>query len=368
VHVRKGLHERARQGKLNGDAPFAYRRCREEDGCPLDGHPGGVHLVEDEATALREVFRRYAAGCWSQTEAAAWLNAYGFRTRNKRETGNGRPAEPRAFTTWSVRDILSNPFYMGLVRWNRKETFAGKHEALIDADVFRACQVLRQAHRTGSKPFSSHMRPYLLKGLLRCAACGEPFWAERGGRQQNAYYRGARRGHGCDCSHRGFRAEMIDARASLLVYSLTLPSDWLKRARDRIATSGPSLKARRESLDERRRRLGRAYVDGDAEYQRELSVIDDELAAHDAKPVDETSEAAALLHNLGDLWREANISERSRILSALLEAIYIDEAGRIVGVAPKVAMVPLFAAIATRPETGVSLTAAVVGMVETGEN
>ena len=39
VRVKKGLHQRAREGRQNGDVPFGYLRCREGLGCPPDGHP-----------------------------------------------------------------------------------------------------------------------------------------------------------------------------------------------------------------------------------------------------------------------------------------------------------------------------------------
>ena len=47
--------------------------------------------------------------------------------------------------------------------------------------------------------------------------------------------------------------------------------------------------------------IARAFVDGAfsiAEYQRELGAIAENLAAPDAQPVDESSEAVALLDNL----------------------------------------------------------------------
>ena len=98
------------------------------------------------------------------------------------------------------------------------------------------------------------------------------------------------------------------------------------------------------------------------------TAVDGELRALDATPTEPVEDAAALLGDLESLWRQANASERSRILSTLVDAVYMGGDGKIVAIVPKAAMVPIFAAIAMRPETGVSLTAAVVGMVETGEN
>ena len=396
VHVRKGLHGRTREGLQNGDIPFAYLRCTEpeieidpatgrqkkvmllREGCPTPaGHPGGVHVVRQEADAVLQLFQSYAAGGWTQADAASWLNLHGFRTRNKRDTGRG--AGPQAFTTWSVRDILANPFYAGLVRWNGQETFQGQHESIISLELWQACQAVKHAHRRHSSTYSAKTRAYLLKGLLRCAVCGEAYWAERAGRQRRSYYRGARRGQSCECQARNYRVETIDGKAGLLVYALTLPSDWLDRARERIAASAPSVDARKGKLTEQRRRMSNLYAAGeigDAEWRGELARIEQQTRSLEVEPADEASEAVTLLGNLEMLWRAANVSERNRILSALVEAVYVDLDGQIVGIEPKTGMGPLWAAVVAKDGCGVTLTpspphipnASLVGGVETGEN
>jgi site-specific DNA recombinase len=62
THVKKGISERAHLGLHLGTIPFGYAPCWER----VDGerrrtchpeHPGGVHLVEAEANAVREMFR-----------------------------------------------------------------------------------------------------------------------------------------------------------------------------------------------------------------------------------------------------------------------------------------------------------------------
>ena len=66
-HVKKGLQERAIQGLNTGSLPFGYRSCwTKEHGerkriCDPE-HSGGIHLVPEEAEAVKEIYRRYSAG------------------------------------------------------------------------------------------------------------------------------------------------------------------------------------------------------------------------------------------------------------------------------------------------------------------
>jgi hypothetical protein len=124
THVCKGQGERAREGRHLGSIPFGYRSCWSgKDGQRLlecnPENPGGVHLIEDEGRAVKELFERYARGNATTASLAIWLNEQGFRTRNTKRlpTPNGEESSgPRFFTNASIRVILHNPFYSGVVR------------------------------------------------------------------------------------------------------------------------------------------------------------------------------------------------------------------------------------------------------------
>ena len=87
VHVKKGIDERARQGKHLGSIPFGYGSCwSEKEGertllCKPE-HPGGIHIHAKEGPAVTEMFKRYATGTATLATLASWLNEQGFRTRN----------------------------------------------------------------------------------------------------------------------------------------------------------------------------------------------------------------------------------------------------------------------------------------------
>ena len=85
---------------------------------------------------------------------------------------------PRLFTTASVRGILHNSFYTGSVR-HRGRLLPGLHLPLVGRDVFDLVQdaMRKNCGRSGTlNPRSA--RQYLLKGIVRCAHCGMPMWAQ----------------------------------------------------------------------------------------------------------------------------------------------------------------------------------------------
>ena len=95
--------------------------------------------------------------------------------RQKLSPGKGNPvAEPRLFTTASVRGILHNPFYTGRLR-HKDQILPGVHQALVSPSLFDSVRTTMKKNSGRSETL--HPRPereYLLKGLIRCAHCGVP--------------------------------------------------------------------------------------------------------------------------------------------------------------------------------------------------
>ena len=68
-------------------------------------------------------------------------------------------------------------------------------------------------------------------------------------------------------------------------------------------------------------------------------------------------QARRLLEDLPGLWEKADLSERRRILTTMLEAVYVEcrKERRIVRIRPKPAFRPLFQIATTRADSGVVL-------------
>ena len=167
--VRRGMAERASGGLPVVPPPFGYLH---------DKATGQWFPDPDRAPVVREIFRRFVSGEGMQAIARS-LNARGVRSKR------GNPIDHRG-----VEYILKNPAYIGKLRFNPSGKKAairdfdydadgailvdGPHEPLIDVSLFDAAQ---QRFKEIRALYGKYQRPeqkqeYMLKGLVRCSACG----------------------------------------------------------------------------------------------------------------------------------------------------------------------------------------------------
>lgn len=237
THVKKGIGERARQGLHLGAIPFGYESCwktvkgEKQLSCKAE-HPGGVHIHSAEGPAVKSLFQRYATGSVTLSQLAFRLNRQGYRTRNTHKFFNGsgkQLAEPRLFTTASIRGILHNPFYMGKVR-HRGELLPGAQEAIVSEELFSLVQTTLKTNSGRSMTLSPHpAREYLLKGLIRCAYCGMPMWAQTyvNGRRLYREHRGSRGIGRCINNSGSITCDIADEQVGRIVGAIVLPDAWL---------------------------------------------------------------------------------------------------------------------------------------------
>ena len=166
-----------KEGKwISPKAPFGYRRVRIEPG-------RGWTLTPEpsEAEAVRSMFAWYASGECGKNTIARRINDMGFGTYGGK---NFDPSE--------IRSILTNPVYIGKIRWNYRHqniemkdgkeivtrprsseclVSDGLHPAIVDKDVFDAVQRCFTSLGDPCVPFRREMvNP--LSGLMHCAECG----------------------------------------------------------------------------------------------------------------------------------------------------------------------------------------------------
>ncbi len=364
-HVRKGQSQRAREGLHTGGIPFGYESCwRKDNGTRVlvcsEEHPGGLHVQTGEGKVVARLFEWYSSGIARLADLATWLNDSGFRTRNMHRTLEGpqdEKAKPRYFTTSSVRTILHNPFYSGFVKHN-DEQFPGLHESLISKSTFDRVQLLMRKNSGRSETLNPRPeRQYLLKGLIRCAYCGLPMWSQTY-YNGNRYYRehkNSRSTMQCPAGGGSITCDIADEQVSKLIQAIVLDTDWIDQVMALIGIQDEQEKVseQRRNLEERKRRLGKAFVEGmysDTDYEREKHYIDMELETLVVPQADETVKAGELIENLPELWEEANMEERRKLLLAMLDAVYFDtkESKSVVAIQPKAGFLTVFQVATTR--------------------
>ncbi len=155
--------------------PYGYRRAFIDRRPSLEPDP-------EQAPIVRLMFDWYLHGMdgrqVGREAIAARLNSMGLTT-----------AMGKRWTSASIRIILRNPIYVGLVRWNQRNraltpagrtvrtrqgrefTCKGRHAAIIDQETFDGVQELLRGHTAPPVPHDGTVEnPFA--GVLKCGICG----------------------------------------------------------------------------------------------------------------------------------------------------------------------------------------------------
>lgn len=174
----RGRERSVRDGNYIGSrTPYGYERVF------VDKRPT-LAVVPAEAEVVRMIFELYAGpDPLGPTRIAHRLNELGLHSQRM-----------DSWTPQAVRNVIGNPVYIGLLRWNaRKEVreyrdgkivktrpvsgncimAEGRHEPIISRELWDRAQ---EAARTRALPSARHDRSTIvnpLSGLLVCASCGK---------------------------------------------------------------------------------------------------------------------------------------------------------------------------------------------------
>ncbi len=158
-------------------APFGYDRVKLKN---AKGYTLTVN--QEEAPIVKEIFRLYAFENNTINSVAKQLNNMNLKPRISNE-----------WTISSVKDILSNPTYIGKIVWNRRKQkkktknghliisrprnqeyliYDGLHEPIIDDKTWDLVQEKRKQNTPKVKHNTIVQNP--LVGLVFCEKCGKP--------------------------------------------------------------------------------------------------------------------------------------------------------------------------------------------------
>ena len=180
--TKTAMQARAERGLWNGGAPIL--------GYDSEG-AGKLTVNEAEAAVVRVGFEQMVE-LRSARKVARWLNEQGHRQKRYVSRRRGDVGE-REFSPAVVSKMLQNRHYLGEVV-NNGQWFPGRHEAIVDTDLFDRVQTLLAKNRQNgrpSTPASEHF--YLLTGKLRCGICQDYSLTTSAGRGRHGkrypYYR-----------------------------------------------------------------------------------------------------------------------------------------------------------------------------------
>ncbi len=185
--VRMGIARKVQVGGTSGLAPLGYRNVSTV----LDGRTVKSVAVDPErAPQVVEAFELYATGDWSLPELLDEVTKRGLRTRATR----ARSSKPLALA--QLHRMLKNPYYCGDVT-HRGARYEGRHEALVDRELFERVQAIMSAHYKAGDREQRHR--HYLKGLLSCHRCGSRMTLAVTTKGYRYFYcLGRHRRNGCD--------------------------------------------------------------------------------------------------------------------------------------------------------------------------
>lgn len=256
----------AENGNFLGNmTPYGYKRLKIKEG---KRYATTLEIVPEEAEIVREIYQMYADGI-GPTSICRHLNQF---------------SKPPRSNTWSratITDILINPVYIGLIKWQgskviktvengeivrrvqkRKEypCFPGKHKPIISEELWNAAKARREAcNIPRSKSTYNLINPFA--GLIVCE-CGITMTFHKGPR---GFGRLLCRNLACNvasCGYRDMKNIVADIlRQSISDFELKIKSGEDDRSEEKTAFK-KQLKKRLAALDDKEKNIWEKYAEG----------------------------------------------------------------------------------------------------------
>lgn len=145
-NVRRRNAQLRRDGIWTGKAPFGYRNT-------LKSKRKWVEVHEIEADVVKRAYELYATNSYSLKRVKQIINdEYGIK-----------------LSLSFIGKMLNNPFYMGIMRV-KDELYPHNYDVIIPNKLYQQVQAVIGGY--ASKPRRTYGKPYIYRGLIRCAACG----------------------------------------------------------------------------------------------------------------------------------------------------------------------------------------------------
>ena len=195
-NVKMGMIAKAKSGNWCGGRVLGYDLVPNNSPEEEKKGKNKLKINEKEAEIVRFIFNEYSKGKGYKA-ITNQIYKLGYKTKK----GND-------FSVGSIRDILTNPVYIGEIRYNVRQNWSekrrrninpnpirvkGKHEAIIDRELWDKVQLILESKK--GKPSRIYDGEYPLTGILRCPKCGAGMVISRttntladGSKKRIAYY------------------------------------------------------------------------------------------------------------------------------------------------------------------------------------
>lgn len=156
MNIFHGMRRAKKEGRYLGNCPVGYINSRNQFNRPILTPEGGL-----KEALVKESFERFATGLYAIEDLRKYIANKGLKTSRN------------AF--WKM---LRNKLYIGMIlvhayKDEPEHWVKGQHEALIDEDIFYACQDIFEGRKRKIRvSFKTYRDEFPLRGHLICPQCG----------------------------------------------------------------------------------------------------------------------------------------------------------------------------------------------------
>jgi len=321
--AKKGFYGRLKQGYYPLRAPIGY----------LDKGSAKPKVFDPErAPLVRDVFAQYATGKTSLPVLAIEMFRRGLRNR-----GGGR------VSVNGLATILTNPFYIGLIRIVRtKEMFRGVHEPMVTTDLFETVQAVL----AGKRVDRAKKRIFTYSRIVRCATCNYSLIAEC--QKGHIYYRCHNRPFKPTvCPTTSIREEELDDAVLAAIAEVDLTEDEaktirtvteeLRRKNDQTRTiTERAARLEGEQIRSRLSKLADLLLEGAIDrtiyntkeqlFLKEQAVVEERLREFERggnAALDRLQKTVELAERPSMLYKAASLEEKRELLKTLLSNLTV---------------------------------------------
>lgn len=311
--------------------PYGYRKVHPEPKVHT------LEIVPDEAEVVRMIYAMYLEGSGSRAIASE-LNRLGI--------------QPQKNTFWekpSIKKILANPVYMGMLQWRTKgsgETcYQGKHPAIIDPETFLAVQEKRETNPAAQVPNNLELQNYY-HNILYCGECGHQMKRRLVKNNGKAHIL---------CRYNQCRGKVVSATIESVDESVLSALRFQIESLEELERAGKSdpkppstsdgtIKRLRSELERLTRQQDRLYdlleqeiYDNNTFLERMGKLVSNrkaienriaELEASENKPKRSPGESISQLRYVIDHFNDADVKEKNRLLHLVVNKIYYHKTER----------------------------------------
>lgn len=153
-NVKRAYENKIKKGEWIGWAPVGYLNIKDEK--------GNKDIVVDHVRShyVIRMFELYASGNYSMRKIKEEMERTGLKSKTD---------SPKPLTISMINHTLTNPFYYGMMRV-KGELYHHKYPTLITKMLFDKAQSVSAGWH--KKPFKYAAKPFVFRGLIKCAECG----------------------------------------------------------------------------------------------------------------------------------------------------------------------------------------------------